>query len=118
MSRESGGDGDAGDAGDADGGNGGNGDGGNTPDQANQADGTSLHAPDIYLASHFMGVLPQKFGDNPDVRPLKSGFGGKYGWDLSNHNLVWLSLGHLVRHGTTWYFRIFQKMIQQINIAD
>lgn len=36
---ESGGDGDAGDA---DGGNGGNGDGGNTPDQANQADGTSL----------------------------------------------------------------------------
>lgn len=39
---ESGGDGDAGDAGDADGGNGGNGDGGNTPDQANQADGTSL----------------------------------------------------------------------------
>ena len=56
LSRESGGDGDAGDAGDADGGNGGNGDGGNTPDQANQADGTSLHAPDIYLASHFMGI--------------------------------------------------------------
>ena len=49
LSRESGGDGDAGDA---DGGNGGNGDGGNTPDQANQADGTS----DIYLASHFMGI--------------------------------------------------------------